>query len=169
VKKLSALFDLEFKDFAESQRNLDPFFDVSGKVYLTTEQNIAYTFGSWQCLHEVHSCVDGLSKLLGNFDIITRLAQTEIDQILKGEVTGKWSSNRHFSNENRYKKPLDVLCICGPWYMHGYFVTFILCPDCKTILDRLTDKYVIDPIVHENDKNIKKNPYKLKGIEVPNP
>jgi len=67
---------MELKKDAESQRHLDPFFDVTGKIYLQTEQIISYTFGSWQCSHEIHSRVDGLLKRFGEFDSITRLTQT---------------------------------------------------------------------------------------------
>ena len=107
-------------------------------------------------------------KLLGKFDITTRLAQTEIDQILTVEFLGKMSSERHFSNEKRYKGPLDVRCICGPWYKHGHFVTFVLCPEYWTFLVPLTDEYVIEPIVHENVKNVIKQSYELKEMEIPN-
>ena len=157
---------MDFTEYADSQRNLDQVFYVLGKFYLLTEQIISYTFGSWQSSHDVHSCVDGLLKLLGKFDITTRLSQTEIDQILTTEVPEKWSSNRHFSNEKRYKEPLDVRCICGPWYRHGDFVAFVLCQDYCKFFDPLNDEYVIDPSVHENVKNVIKTSYELKRIEV---
>ena len=102
------------------------------------------------------------------FDITTRLAQTEIDHILIGEVPWKWSSDRHFSNEKRYKGPLDIRCICGPWYRHGHFVTFVLCPEYWTFLDPLSDESVIETILHENVKNAFKQSYELNGMEVPN-
>jgi hypothetical protein len=121
---------------------------------------LVYTYGSWQCSHEVHSCIDGLLKLLGKFDITTRLAQTEIDEILTGEVTRKWICNRNVSNEKRYKRHLDVRCICGPLYRDGHhFVTFVLCHEYWTILDPLTDESVIEPIVHENVKNVIEKAY----------
>jgi len=120
------------------------------------------------CSHAVHSCVDGKLKLLGKFDILTRLAQTEIDQILKGDDPEKWSIKRHFSNEKIYIGYLDVRCICDPLYRHGHFVTFVLCPEYWIILDPPTDESVIDPIGHEHVKNVIKKTYKLKGIEVPN-
>jgi len=86
---------------------------------------------------------------------------------LTGEVPGKRSSDKHFSNEKRYKGPLDARCICGSWYRHGNFVTFALCPEYWTFLDTLTDEYVIGPIVRENVKNVLKQSYELKGMEVP--
>jgi hypothetical protein len=97
-------------------------------------------------------------NLLGKFDSITRLARTEINQINKGDVPGKWSSNIHISNDSSYKGPLDVQCICGPWYRHGHFVTFVLCPEYWTFLDPLTDEFVINPITHENVKKRNKSP-----------
>jgi len=109
--------------------------------------------------------VDGLLKLLGKFDITTKLAQKEVDQ---GEVPRKWSSDKHFSNEKRYIGPLDVRYICGPWYRHGHFVIFVLCPEYWTILDPLRYESVIDPNVHENVKNVLKQSYELKGIKFPN-
>jgi hypothetical protein len=120
------LSDFEFTKYAESQRKSDAFFYASGMVYFEPEQVLAYIYGSYQCSHEVHLCVDGLLKFLGKFDITTILAHTEINQILIGQVRRKWSSERHFSNKKRCKGPLDLRCICSPWYRHGHFVTVVL-------------------------------------------
>jgi hypothetical protein len=94
--KYRTLTDIEFSEYARSQKS-DPFFDVMGTTYkLHLGQIKCYTFGSWQSLHEVHACLTGLLKLLGKFDSISFLAQTEIKQIVNGHVPGKWSSSRHF-------------------------------------------------------------------------
>ena len=118
-------------------------------------------------MHAVHACFTGLLKLLGKFDSISFLAQSEIDQILNGNVPGKWISTRHFGSDKRYLGPLDVTCICGPWYRHGHFITFVLCPKYWTFLDLFTDLSVTEPIIHENVEKAIKPTYKLKGIEVP--
>ena len=113
-------------------------------------------------MHEVHACLTSLLKLLGKFDSISFLAQTEIDQILNGNVAGKWSSTRHVGSDKRYLGPLDVPCICGPWYRYGHFVTFVLCPKYWTFLDLLKDASVIEPIIHENFEKAIKSTYELK-------
>ena len=141
--------------------------DVTGEIYLQPEQISACYFGCWQCSHAVQSCIDGLLKLLGKFDIVTRLAETEIDQIFRGDILGKWSCDRHFSNEKRYKGPLDVPCICGSWFRHGHFVTFVLCLGYWTFLHPLNEESGDDDIVHENVKNVIKLAYETKGFEVP--
>ena len=113
--KHRTLSDVEFSEYARSQK-FDPFLVVMGTSYKThLGQITCYTFGSWHSLHANHACLTGLLKLLGKFDSISFLAQTEIDQILNGNVPGKWSSTRHFGSDTIYLGPLDVPCICGPW------------------------------------------------------
>ena len=77
--KHRTLSDVEVSEYARSPKS-DPFLDVMGTSYkLHHGQIICYTFGSWQRLHEVHACLIGLLKLLGKFDSMSFLAQTEID------------------------------------------------------------------------------------------
>jgi len=167
VEKHRTLSDVEFSEFARSQES-DPFLDIMGTSYkLHLCQIKCYAFGSWQSLHEVHACLTSILKLLGRFDSISFLAQTEIDQILTGNVPGKWSSTRHFRSDKRYLGPLEVPCICGPWYRHSHFVTFVLCPKYWTFLDPLTDESVIEPSVHENVEKAINATYEFKGMEVP--
>ncbi len=125
-----------------------------GTTYcLPASQIECYTFGSCQSAHEVLSCLTGLLKLLGKFYSLSILDQIDIDQIMNGEVPSKWTNNKHFGSNRRHIVPLDVPCICGPWYRHVHFVTFILCPQYRTFLDPLTDTSVIRATIHENVKN----------------
>ena len=148
--KHRTLSETELSEYARSQKS-DPFLDVMGTTYgLHPGQIKCYAFGSWHRLHEVYACLTGLLKLLGKFDNISFLAQTEIDQIVNGHVPGKWNSSRNFGSDKRYLGPLDVPCICGPWYRHGHFVTFFLCPKYWTFLDPLTDASVIEHFIRES-------------------
>jgi hypothetical protein len=97
--KHQTLSDTEFSEYARSQKS-DPFLDVMFTTYKLHPGEIkCYTFRSWQSLHEVHACLVGLLKLLGKFDNISFLAQTEIEQIINGHDPGKWSSSRHFGSD----------------------------------------------------------------------
>ena len=168
VDKYGTLSLDEFREFTKSQLYLDPFMDIMGGKYCLQAMQIqCYTYGSWQSCHEIHSCPTGLLKLLGKFDYSKILAQTEIDQILNGESPGKWKSNRHFGIDKKYEDPLDVACICGPWYRHGHFVTFVLCPEYWTFFDPLTDESIIEPVIDQNVKNAIQSSYDSKGIKVP--
>ena len=162
VDKYDTLSPDEFREFTTSQTDSYPFKDIMcGKYVLHAMQIEHYAYGSWQSCHEIHSCLIGLLKLLQKCANIKILAQAEIDQILNGESPGKWKSNNHFGIDKIYEGPLDVPCICGPWFRHGHFVTFVLCAEYWTFLDPLTDESYIEPAIGQN----KKMPYNLHTIQ----
>jgi len=106
-------------------------------------------------------------NFLGSLTLLPDSLKQKLTRFWLVKTLGKWSSERHFRKKKIYKGSLDDRCICDLWYRHGHFVNFVLCLDYYTFLDPLTDESVIEHIVHENVKNIIKQSYDLKGMEVP--
>jgi hypothetical protein len=127
--------------------------DPSGHSNLIHTQIAHFTYGEWQSVHDVHSCLQGLHKLLNIHLDSPLLSHPELDQILtNGLPPSTWTSPRHFDPIQRYLGPLHAPSLCGAWH-NGVnpFVVFYLCPEFWTIIDPInyftTPSLTMSPII----------------------
>jgi hypothetical protein len=101
-----ALTHLSSEDFtifteAQEQAATPPCPDPSGHSNLIHTKIAHFTYGEWQSVHDVHSCLQGLHKLLNIHVDPPLLSQPVLDQILtNGLPPYTWTSPRHVGPHN---------------------------------------------------------------------
>jgi hypothetical protein len=128
-----------FRTKAPKQAETPPCPDPSRFSELIHTQIPHYTHGEWQSVHDIHSCLQGLQKLLNINLAPPLLSHADLDQIhINGLPPSTWTSTRHFGPAQRNIGSLHALSICGAWHNGAnHFVVFFLCPKFWTIIDPL--------------------------------
>ena len=98
-----------------------------------------FTFGVYQSVHDIHTCLNGLDKLINIHNSPPLLCQPDLDRILlHGLNPSSWTSQRHFGLTKPYLGPLHAPSLCGVWHNGAdHFVVFYICSEFWTIIDPL--------------------------------